>query len=68
VTEQTQPNPKAEAQHLYHEAFERHATAEQLAAFWGQPDEAATHRVALEIALRCGDEEVHAKPLVKGAW
>ena len=56
---------KDEAQHRYHAAFEDHATAEQLAALWGQTEEAATHRIALEIALRCGDQEVHAEPFVK---
>ena len=58
----------AAAREAYTEAFEVHATAEQLAAFWGEPDEAETHRIALRIALDRGDEELNAQPLRPGAW
>lgn len=59
---------KASAKSQYDEAFEIHATAEQLAAFWGEPDEAGTHRTAVQLLLERGEQEVNAKPFVEGAW
>lgn len=56
------------AREMYTAAFETHAVAEQLAAFWGEPDEAGTHRLALRIALDRGDEELSATPFAPGAW
>jgi hypothetical protein len=57
-----------EARDQYDAAFEVHATAEQLAAFWGEGPEAKTHRDALQMILQRGDEELNAQPLQAGAW
>lgn len=64
----TQTDPIAEAQRVYSEAFEIHATAEQLAVFWSEFSEAKTHRDALQLVLERGDQEINAKPFVPGAW
>lgn len=57
-----------EARDQYDAAFEIHATAEQLAAFWAEASEAKTHRDALQVILQRGDEELNAEPLTAGAW
>lgn len=59
---------KDEAQRLYDDAFETHATAEQLAVFWSEFSEAKTHRDALQLILERGEQELNAQPFVKGAW
>jgi hypothetical protein len=56
------------ARHVYDDAFEMHATAEQLAVFHGDAETATRERDALNLVLRRGDEELDAKPFVEGAW
>jgi hypothetical protein len=56
------------ARRAYDDAFEQHATAEQLAVFHGDTESAIRERDAINIVLMRGDEELNAKPLIPGAW
>jgi hypothetical protein len=56
------------ARRTYDDAFEQHATAEQDAVLVGDGETASKERDALTIVLRCGDEELSAKPFHEGAW
>lgn len=56
------------ARRMYDDAFEMHATAEQLAVFHGDAETALDERNALNLILRRSDEELSAKPFHEGAW
>jgi hypothetical protein len=56
---------QAEAERRYWDAFETHAEAEQIAVAWSQFSEAQTHRLALEMVLQRGDEEINIRSGLK---